>query len=155
DGQLSPAELTHLLRRPTDLELTIRVGKLAAQDGMLNSFVQSIRTEFGLTKLGPVRMELCNPAQRDMPLAGKGFAVEQNATTLTLGLDRFDLLVADNNAPRFTGARQYYLQQFKAAAGKQGYVEKAKAQNTEFGFFFDLADRDGDGKLTEKELVAV
>src|SRR5262249_35850621 len=48
------------------------------------------------------------------------------------------------------------LMQFKQAAGDKGYLTRAEAmQSPYFQGFFDLGDRDRDGKLTEKELTAV
>ena len=53
------------------------------------------------------------------------------------------------------GTRQSLLQRFRADAGRDGFLTPAEARRVEFfPALFPLLDRDGDGKLTEKEVVA-
>ena len=67
--------------------------------------------------------------------------------------DRMQARGSNNN---FDGNAQYYLSQFKMAAGDKKYLEKAQLMdNPQLQFFvnvFEDLDRDGDGKLTITEL---
>ena len=61
----------------------------------------------------------------------------------------------DNGFRVVLDVKGQYLQQFKALdTDKVGYLEKSKVGRTIFAQVFDLMDRDGDGKLYEKEVVA-
>jgi hypothetical protein len=86
--------------------------------------------------------------------------------TLTVGNARIDLR-ANGPAPngrgpgtpvQVTPIRRFVLQQFQQAdGGKKGYLTKQEAEGNQlFNSMmpFALADRDGDGKLTEKEVNA-
>jgi Ca2+-binding EF-hand superfamily protein len=148
DGQLDAAELAKWVSRPPDVEMTIRVGQLP----------QLPPTVFG----GLVPHPGLRIREAPLELVGRakaGTAVPQ-AGTLALTLE--DSYIEWSNgaagAP-FTGlAIQGYLGQLKLAdAAKKGFVEKKDLTQPPFqGLrgFFDLADRNGDGKLTEKELAA-
>jgi Ca2+-binding EF-hand superfamily protein len=89
------------------------------------------------------------------------------ALTLTLGNARIDLRGnVPNTNPRVPGQvvaqpspiRRFVLQQFQQAdGGKKGYLTKEEAEMQQIlnaMVPFALADRDGDGKLTEQEINA-
>jgi Ca2+-binding EF-hand superfamily protein len=75
-------------------------------------------------------------------------------------LEGTDITIHGRDAPTNRGGqlRQIYLQQFAMAERNgRGYLEGADVQQPQFQILkdaFELVDRDGDGKMTEKELLA-
>ena len=141
DGELDAVELMRLLRRPPDVEAVIRLGKtsadeqpadLVARDGKAAPLAGSVRKGTSGTLLLSV-----GDAQVDIRRAAGDGGEEPE-------------VVAQANR-----IREAYLGQIKTADTKgKGYVEKADLQRPQFRQFhtlFDLADRDGDGRLTEEE----
>ncbi len=154
DGQIDAAELEKWLAGPSDLELTVRLGQLPPKrrpGGFLKAIADASR--------GPgsdASVELT---------PGKAWSVagatrtEGDGIVLTHGIAQID--VRGDNQNRFfgqnNGVRGFYLQQFKQALkDNKDFVEKKDVDNN--GQFpialFQYADRNGDGKLTEKELNA-
>jgi len=95
---------------------------------------------------------------QDWPLAA-ATRTEGDGVVLTHGIAQID--VRGDNQGRFfnrvNGVRSFYMQRFKEALkDNKDYVEKKEVDNN--GQFpialFQYADRNGDGKLTEKELNA-
>ena len=92
--------------------------------------------------------------------AGGGDAVQGEGVVLTHGIAQID--VRGDSVARFfgDGARNFYVQQFNQLIQekKKDYLEKKDIPsdgNSQFlRGLFALADRDGDGKLTLKELNA-
>lgn len=131
DGELDADELARFDTLPPDGEFTLRVGALGAGEAMA---------------------EVTGAEKPELPAKKVGEALE-----IAAGLVR--LTLRSNNGQGNDGAvgilRRFLLQQFKGLAGKKGYVEKNDLQANDrfFGPVFPLADRDGDGKLTEKELT--
>ena len=78
--------------------------------------------------------------------------LDKSTLRLKLGDATFDLRAADEvqNRARFP----FLLDRFKEAdADKKGFLEKSQCMNfPNLSMMFDLANRAGDGKLTEKEL---
>src|SRR5262249_742286 len=120
----------------------------------------------GLLKL-LVQADRPNAQQVPVTLAGadgKARLLEGSVTKeggglkLTLPDAYFDLRPAQSPRANNDGIKQYYLQQFKEAdVNKKGYLERKLIENNQYQYFlafFALADRDGDNKLTEKELSA-
>jgi Ca2+-binding EF-hand superfamily protein len=74
---------------------------------------------------------------------------------LTLGGTRVELRANEGRPRPVPGLRQLYLAQFQAAdSGRKGHLTLKEAQAA--GFFpgqFALLDQNGDGRLTEKELL--
>lgn len=133
DGELDADELSKFATLPADGEFTVRIG---GRDAGVEVF----------------------KGEREQPLAA---AVQKSGDTLALSLGNAQITLrrgdgAPANNPGF-GNRQFFLQQFRAAAGAKGFVEKkdvSTAQNRFIAGVFPLADRDGDDKLTEKEVTA-
>jgi Ca2+-binding EF-hand superfamily protein len=136
DGKLDSTELLRLLNPPADLELILRLGRIeggkppadveaAGQPAPLNAAVKKTTSGSLMVALGDAQIEL------------RGAAGQAN--------------FAANN-------RQFYTQQFRAAdTEREGFLTMKQVQPQQYQFLrmlFPLADRDGDGKLTEKELEA-
>jgi Ca2+-binding EF-hand superfamily protein len=129
DGQLDTDELAQLpkLMKP-DGEFIIRIGKRGPMEEPFESVAAA------------------SPAKR----SGDGAVLSIGAVQLNIKPGA----AAGRPVPGGFNNRQFFAQQFKGAAGQKGYLEKKDIQgNARFlGPIFPLADRDGDGKLTEKEL---
>jgi Ca2+-binding EF-hand superfamily protein len=118
--------------RPADVELIVRLGKRA---------------------LGDKPLEIVRPSDRDAPLALKE---TDTGAVLMVGKTQIEFRCNEGRPAIPPGLRQRYLHQFRAAdtTGK-GFLTPRDAEAR--GFFpaqFSLLDRDGDGKLTERELLA-
>jgi Ca2+-binding EF-hand superfamily protein len=128
DGALDARELEKYTDRPADVELTVRLGKLDA---------------------GKAALEV---------IAGKEQArlTPDGTLLLTAGATLVELRVNDGRPGVLPGSRQRVLDSFQAAVPKKlGYLtHKDAVQNQFYPGQFTLLDRDGDGKLTEKELVS-
>jgi Ca2+-binding EF-hand superfamily protein len=153
DGKLDVAELKRFFTRPADLELVGRMGNLQGPGGLLS--------RIGLnTSLRPKRAEVFNPKRRPMPLAAAVKQVDDNTVAFALGDARIELQGNEvSGFNRFRNVRNFYEREFNNLDPKgRGYVElsqEKESQGRPFLFqIFPMADRDGDGKLTRKELKA-
>jgi Ca2+-binding EF-hand superfamily protein len=150
DGQLDTGELEKWVAGASDLELTVRLGGLPPRrqaGGLLNAVVSAGRGPGGDSAVEVV-------PGKDWPLAAAA-RPQGDGVTLTHGVGQI-VVRGDNNRFFGDGARGFYMQQFKQRLkdGKD-YLTKAEVENTDFlAGLFQFADRDGDGKLTEKELGA-
>src|SRR5262249_53543806 len=110
---------------------------------------------------GKEAVELVPDEKRPSPLADK-VRVSGDTATLDLGITRIDLRTGGNQpngAPLALPEnflKREYQAQFKAAdTDNNGYLDMKEAEaNPLFRNTFKLMDRDGDGKLFEKEMVA-
>jgi Ca2+-binding EF-hand superfamily protein len=150
DGQLDAKEFAGFFRRDADLELIGRLGKLDEQETKVATF---LRNAFNSK---PARAQVFNPTGRDMPLAAKVERGDSSALAFGLGDARIELSVAEQTFAQFSNLKQFYMQRFKEAdTDKKGVLDRKKAMTVDFlGDIFALADRDGNDKLTEKELNA-
>jgi Ca2+-binding EF-hand superfamily protein len=130
---LAQALRTRFARRPPDLELTIRLGKGAA-------------------------VEVVRNADRPAPLAAGVRSLREGGIVVHFGATRVALRTGGNDpGPAVVrNSRALYQSQFRALdRGAKGYLDMNEAQQLpRFGPLFPLMDRDGDGKLTEEELLA-
>jgi Ca2+-binding EF-hand superfamily protein len=137
DGHLDAAELAGVFTRPPDLEMIVRVGK---------------------TVPGEVPVEVASPGSRRTALAASAQAGFQGTLILTLGNAQIDVRPETPAPTNLETLRKTYVEQFKTVdASGNGYVEPKQLQGEPRRFLrvvFPLADADGDGKLTEKELHA-
>jgi Ca2+-binding EF-hand superfamily protein len=149
DGQLDAKEYAGFFRRGADLELIARIGKVDQKEGPIAGFLRNMGGP-----LQAVRAEVFNPTKRVMPLSDKVRRVEPSAVAFSLGDANIGFSAAEQQGQQFP--RQFYEQQFREAdVGKKGVVDRKQAMGAVFlSQLFDLVDRDGDGKLTEKELKA-
>jgi Ca2+-binding EF-hand superfamily protein len=136
DGSLDATELLKLLNPPADLEMVLRLGRT---DGR-----------------SPIA-DLANPDGKPSPLAA---AAKKGSGSLTLALGEvmIDLRRGESQPVSAANFRQVYQQQFRLAdKDKQGFITKKQVEQPQYQFLrgiFELADRDGDLKLTEKEVEA-
>jgi Ca2+-binding EF-hand superfamily protein len=134
DGVLDAEELAGFVKRAPDLELAVQLrNKRAAEQ--------------------PITQ------QEKAPLAGK-LQMKDGQGLLDLGKTRVELLAsggAGDPLARFGGlARDQYLAQFRQLDSEnKGFIEEKQVQNNRLlKSLFKAIDRDGDGKVTEKEVVA-
>jgi Ca2+-binding EF-hand superfamily protein len=129
DGHLDAGELEKFADRAADLEFLVRLGK---------------------GQPGETALEALTPASASLQPTGDG------AMLLTCGNTRIELRVNGDRPHAMPHLRQQYLAQFHAAdIGKKGHLTFKDAQVA--GYFptqFALLDQNGDGQLTEKELIA-
>jgi Ca2+-binding EF-hand superfamily protein len=88
---------------------------------------------------------------------GKSLAVKDALALLDLGITRTEIRANDQEGPdRLALMRQDYLSLFRQTdTNGDGVVDAAEAKaNRRFNRLFKMMDRDGDGKVTEKELTA-
>jgi Ca2+-binding EF-hand superfamily protein len=137
DGVLDAQELARFAQRPADLELNIRLGKMGP---------------------GEAAIEAVAAAGPPGPLASLLKKLKDGGLGLDLGNSRIDLHTNPPGGRPATAAlyRDYFKMQFKTAdKDNNGYLDKNEAQQSPvFRNLFKLMDRDGDGKLFEKEMLA-
>jgi Ca2+-binding EF-hand superfamily protein len=133
DGRLDAGELARFCDRPADVDVLIRLGTRAAGE--------------------PV-VEVMHPDGRPSPLAAH---VKQSPEgTLVIRLDdvQIELLANEGKLQVVPGNRDEYLRQFDAAdTNHDGFLDRGESKG--FRFFaalFEVLDRDGDGKVSRKEL---
>jgi Ca2+-binding EF-hand superfamily protein len=137
DGALTATKLLRWLLVLPDVEMTVRLGQLGPKQAHVEM------TEVAGRKTPP------------MPFRKSAY----NSVVTTLGKTHFTVSRLEGTSIDYgANIRQFYLQQFKAADTKQqGFVREKDLQNQQFLYLKSLlkvADRDEDGKLTEKEIVA-
>jgi Ca2+-binding EF-hand superfamily protein len=138
DGVLDSEELARFADRPPDVEVSVRLGRRGSEEPAV---------------------ELVSPKDRPGPLAANLRTTKEGTVALDLGNTRIDLHAVSNTGPqviRVQQLRQQYIAQFKAAdRDNNGYLDMNEAQASPFfRNLFKVMDRDGDGKLFEKEMLA-
>jgi Ca2+-binding EF-hand superfamily protein len=128
DGKLDAEELSRFARRPPDVELKVLLGKHAALEIVTRKDSAPLPMQLRKTKLGTVVLHL-------------------DAVRLEFRADRLPKSAQLN--------REFYIAQFKAAdTDGNGYIDRSEAQRSPFfRNMFNLFDRDGDGKIFEKEML--
>jgi Ca2+-binding EF-hand superfamily protein len=132
--KLDAGAIGALLVRPPELELIVRLGTLGK---------------------GEARVEVFNPTARPMPLAKEARLTK--AGDLLLDIGGLSLEVEPGALEgSVRGLHAFYRQQFEEAGeDKRGFLERKQVADVPtLAALFGLADRDGDGKLTDKELDA-
>jgi Ca2+-binding EF-hand superfamily protein len=137
DGELDSDELARFTDRPADLELIVRLGSKKGNEAT----VQMVAPEGGPS-----------------PLAAH---IRQQGGTVVLDLGNTQIDLRSGGAEDgmqvkvAVALKQQYLMAFKEAdRDNNGYLDKEEAAKSPiFASLFRAMDRDGDGKLFEKEVV--
>jgi Ca2+-binding EF-hand superfamily protein len=153
DENLDKTELAKFFQRDADLEIVARLGKLDEDETTVDLLPDESTSETGAATQGPSRIDLYNPKKRPMALAADVTRVDKSTLRLKIGESALELRAADENA-QARNRFQFLIEQFRALdSDMKGVVEKTQAmQNPQILALFELANRAGDGKLTEKEL---
>ncbi len=150
DGKLEAEELAGFLRRPPDVEFTARVGNVAPGDSVTGFLLRQVGEGMSLAGVQPLRIEAAKGGMR-LPAAAT-CRLDPQTLNVSVGGSTLALYVSGDNESAMPVMKQFYLSQFRVAARK-GVLERKQAAQVDFlNQLFDLIDRDGDGKLTEKEL---
>jgi Ca2+-binding EF-hand superfamily protein len=155
DGKLGPAELgvepETLKPADADGDGALDAKELAAffadPPPGLELVVTLDRPGTGVTSI-----DLAKPAGRPRPLAGR--TRKNDKGVFVLAIDGTE--VEFSTTGEFGRNDEFVKMQFKGAdADNNGYLDKSEAQKNGFiNQYYQRADRDGDGKLYEKELDA-
>jgi Ca2+-binding EF-hand superfamily protein len=152
DGFLDAGELAALVKREPDLIFRARVGAI----GTVASALSRFGIPLGNSTMTAQRLEILNA--KTGPIAKQVRRSNGDNVSMSLGDARIDVQASQGQTGNnLQGTRQFYLQQFDAVLDKKkGYVEEkdVKDPNQFIGQLFKQADRNGDGKLTRKELEA-
>jgi Ca2+-binding EF-hand superfamily protein len=131
DGFLDAAELERFTERPADVELIVRLGKTAPGEPPSDVIRQD-------TKASPLESSV---------------RASTDGIQMLLG-DALIELVRNRGKIRLVPGDQTYLrEQFRTAdLDHNGWIDRKEAQGHRFfATWFDLIDRNGDGKVDEKE----
>jgi Ca2+-binding EF-hand superfamily protein len=158
DGQLDSEELAGFVRRPPDLELTIDLsGANQPASQFTSRVIAALAAKLGASgKVHHLRL-----ASRLTPLSANVRTTQEGSVVLDLGGTMLDLRVSGGTQPPLSPAqsRERYKSFFAFAdQDNKGYLVANKANKARsypvFQALFKLMDLDGDGKLTEKEMLA-
>jgi Ca2+-binding EF-hand superfamily protein len=144
DGELDATELANFGKVPPALEVVVRLGTTREKESPIELV--------GKEKLSAEMVKAVGQSSN-------------GAMTVTLGNARIDLRGTGTGpnprAPigvQISPVRRFVMQQFQQAdVGKKGYLTRQEAEGQQIlntMVPFALADRDGDGKLTEQEINA-
>jgi Ca2+-binding EF-hand superfamily protein len=133
DGQLDAGELARFCDRPADLDVLIRLGTRAA---------------------GEAAVELLRPDGRPSPLAAHVSQSPEGTLAFRLDNVQIELIANEGKLQIVPGDRDDYIRQFEAAdANRDGFIDRGESKAVRFSAaVFDVLDRDGDGKVSRKEL---
>jgi Ca2+-binding EF-hand superfamily protein len=139
DKHLDLAELMKFVQRPPDVDLVVRLGKSPAADRQVDVVAGGKKSGAfapAIAKLGT--------AQLAVTLADAHVSVRR-------------AFAAANLQATLKSYRQFYLNQFRAAdTNKDKCIDLQEAQKSPYRYYLEplvrFADRDGDGKVSEKEL---
>ncbi len=154
DGTLDAGELARWPEGPSDLELAVTLGTAQPKKpagGLLASVVG-----LGRPSLRNAAVQVYPTPEARWPLASSTRREVEGGVLITHGVAQIDVRGGPSGRYRADGTRNFFLQQFRMLLkDKKDYITKAEADSSQFfGALFVFADRDGDGKLTERELNA-
>jgi Ca2+-binding EF-hand superfamily protein len=131
DGSLDAEELARFAQRTADLEVKAQLGKVRG-------------------------LEMVHTKDARTSLADRVRSGPDGSLGLDMGATRVELAITGDSGGMGGALRQQYLAVFKQAdRDNNGYLDMDEAQRTPFfGGLFKMIDRDGDGKIFEKEVVA-
>jgi Ca2+-binding EF-hand superfamily protein len=134
NGELDAEELARFLPRTPELSVVVRLGERKADEPVIEPAPGQAR-----------------------PPAGVALRAAQDTMVLAFGKERLAVRVGASKARSQLGAfiRQAAVAQFQAAdRDNNGYLDEKEVQRSGFGRMAKQLDRDGDGKIYEKELIA-
>jgi Ca2+-binding EF-hand superfamily protein len=134
NGELDAEELAHFLPRTPDLSAIVRLGERGVNEATIDPAPGQAR-----------------------PPAGVTLRAAQDTMVLSFGQERLAVRVGASKPRAQLGAfiRQAAVAQFQAAdRDNNGYLDEKEIQRSGFGRMAKQIDRDGDGKIYEKELIA-
>jgi Ca2+-binding EF-hand superfamily protein len=150
DGRLDTEEFAGFLRGAAGIELTARVGSVVPAEGVPGYLLRGLSEGVGLAGVQPVRIEVAKGGMRLSAAASR--RLDPQTLNVAVGDTNLALYVSGDTQGAVRVRKQFNLRQFRAAA-KKGVLERKQAMRVDgINGLFDLADRDGDGQLTEKEL---
>jgi Ca2+-binding EF-hand superfamily protein len=132
NGELDAEELSRLLPRAPDMAIRVRLGERDVKEPAV---------------------ELVG----DKPAPGISVRAARDTIIFTVGKERLAVRVGASRPRSQLGfiLRQAATAQFQAAdRDNNGYLDEKEARMSGFGPIFKTLDRDGDGKVYEKELLA-
>jgi Ca2+-binding EF-hand superfamily protein len=143
DNQLDAVELMKLLRRPPDIEAVVRLGKLTGKESPTDSVAPGGKSRALALAVRP----------------GTAGTLLMNVGDSQIDLRRTDAVTGATDEQlrqQSEFIRRQYIARLKQADPKgRGYVELLDVKRyPELQTLFVVADRDGDGKLTEAEVNA-
>jgi Ca2+-binding EF-hand superfamily protein len=156
DGQLDATELARWAERPVDLELILRLGNgSTVGGGLLQQPLAELQKMIGSS----APLEVVKGLIKSPPLTALAKKSDDNNLLLTLSDSKLTFTRGVGNGRNNAQAyRSFFIQQFdQLDDGKKGYLEKKDVERSQGQFGLNLflfADRDGDGKLTKKEMLA-
>jgi Ca2+-binding EF-hand superfamily protein len=138
DGVLDAGELSRWVKKPADVEVTLRLGERADNQPAVEH----------------------QPPEKEVEGAAKVASTGSGSVLVSAPDAQVNLRASGMGRGRgqMMRANEQLLQLFKMAdSGKKGHLEMADVEKPEFQVLkpiFAVADRNGDGKLTEAELTA-
>jgi Ca2+-binding EF-hand superfamily protein len=141
DGKLEASELAHWFEKQQDLEIRIQLSTGAD----LGKDAKPADAALGLV-----------PSHKGV--LPNGFEVNttlEGSLTLKLANAFVEMQHEGVPATKFAAVHRFHMQQFRGLRGDEKHVTFEQAKNNVFlAGLFPLADRDGNGQLTEEELEA-
>jgi Ca2+-binding EF-hand superfamily protein len=134
NGELDAEELARFLPRTPELSVVVRLGERVVNEPAIEPAAGQAR-----------------------PPAGVTVRAAQDTMVLSFGKERLAVRVAPSKARAQLGVfiRQAAIAQFQAAdRDNNGYLDEKEIQRSGFARITKQLDRDGDGKIYEKELIA-
>jgi Ca2+-binding EF-hand superfamily protein len=155
DGFLDAQELKAFFDGEPDLTFRGQVGEVP--QGKVNGLLARVGLPPAFAPKGVTRLQVIGPPVARSALARSVKKLNDNTLGFQLGDTHFEIQGNQGYRNDLSGTKQFFLQQFDSTVDKKkGHIDrKDVVGNNMFSYIgqlFDLADGNGDGKLTRKEL---